>query len=900
MATIMRGKAQVLFGLLIMAAIILSSQFALGAVAPDVTRLLTINNQTFSARVASDSAGNIYVADIFYKKVRVYNYKGELKTTIGLKYTPTAIAVSPGNLLYVGENAQNGHCYIEEFSQAGALVSTMNATAPHAMAFLSTGELYLLDGYIVKKLDASMNQTMTFGGYSTFPDPISMALSEQKGEIYVLDRGALATEGSYTNTPVWRVQVFDLGGKLLRSFSSYGFGADGKIGSASGIAVDKAGRIYISDNVQPIVAVFDENGVYLNTIYDATNPLYNMANLSYQNDRLYIASIAGSFVTAYAIDGYTLLDASPNPINVTWQPGMANPTRTLTISNSGTAPLTWQAVSGSAWLAVSQPTGTVGANSVQDVSVTINAAGLPAGQKSVSGTITITAPGATNAVTVNVAVADAPTLTVSPSSISVTKKYNESTAPIALTVTIGNDQSGGALTWHATVSSDAGWLSMNPINGNSLLATAPSVKIADAVAPGSYSGNIIVALDGAVGSPVTVPVSLVVDSSSSITVQTNSADASFTITGPGFTDSGTGQSYLKDGVSAGSYTVTYGKVIGFKTPAGETKTIAVGESAVFTGNYTDLRKSLDIVASHGSRKNESNAVAVFKGDGTKDLSFVPSMPYAYGVSTAVGDIDGDGVGEIIVGGVPAVVKAYKLSGTDASAVGGLEFSAYNKAQGVNLAAADFDGDGRDEIITGDAKMSSAVRVFSFNGSTVSDTGVYVEPFKDLGQGVNVAAADVDGDGSPELITIQAVSDVLPEVKIYKVNTAAGSGRWTASVSSRFTACSTAGETSLAAADVDADGVSDIIVLCRGQRGTEVREFSGSGNLIGSFQPTMAAGSLAAGDINFDGSAEIILGGAASDRDNKFWIFDFKGTLLKTMQLQTRSYGVRVSVGNLGY
>ncbi|MDA8103996.1 MAG: FG-GAP-like repeat-containing protein [Nitrospiraceae bacterium] len=904
MATTLRGKKTELSLLLVLTVMFLSPQLLLGAVAPDVTRLLTINKQTFSARVASDAAGNIYVADILYNKVRVYNYKGELKTTISLKYTPTAIAVSPGNLLYVGENAQNGHYYIDIFNSAGASVRTLDAVRPAAMAFLSTGEMYLVDGYKVKKFDAAMNVVMEFGGYSIFRDPSAIAISEQKGEFYVLDRGGTATEGAYANTPVWRVQAFDLAGAPLRSFSSYGYGAEGKIGSASGIAVDKDGRIYISDNLQPIIAVFDANGVFLKTIYDAANPLYNMANITYNNDRLYLASLAGNFVTAYAVGAYTVLDAAPNPIDFTWQKGMADPSKTLTISNSGTAPLTWNATvdaASASWLSISQSTGTVAANSGQDVTVAVSTAGFGAVPPS-AGTITITTPGGEKLVAVNVTVAPAATLTVSPATINISRKSSETTAPIPITITIGNDVSGGTLKWSASVSPDAGWLSVNPVEGPSTLPAA-AVRIADAVAAGSYNGSITVTLGGADGSPVTVPVTLEVIAASNITVTTNNADAKFTISGPaGFAVSDSGLNFTQADVAPGSYTVTYENIAGFKTPASETKTIDVGQSAAFVGDYADLRKNLNIVASHGSHKSESNEVEIFSMDPasgavSRAFSFTPSMPYAYGVSTAVGDVDGDKAADIIVGGAPSVVKGFTRGG---AAIPGLEFSAYSRARGVNLAAADFDADGHDDIITGDATDSSVVRVFSYSASAVADTGVYIEPFKDLGQGVNVAAADVDGDGAPELIALQADSDVVPEVKIYKVNTAAGSGHWTADMTGRFKACSTPAATGLAAADVDADGVSDIIVLCRGRRGTEVREFSGSGNLIGSFRPTMAVGSLAAGDINFDGSAEIILGGAASDRDNKFWILDPKGTLIKTMQLQTRSYGVRVSVGNLGY
>jgi hypothetical protein len=370
-----------------------------------------------------------------------------------------------------------------------------------------------------------MNQVLEFGGYTMFREASALAISEQKGEIYVLDRGGTATEGSYTGTPVWRVQVFDLAGNLLRNFSSYGFGADGKIGSASGVAVDNEGRVYVSDNVQPIVEVFDANGVALQTIYDAAHPLYNPVNITYQNSKLYIASLAGNFVTTYAIDGYTALDAAPNPIDVTWQKGMAAPLKTLTISNSGTVQLDWQATvdaASASWLGISQTAGTVAGSSSQDVAVTIDTAGLAAG-RAYAGSVTITAPGASKTIAVNVTVGQPPVLTVTPASISIKKKFNEKTTPIPISVTIDNDVSGGTLTWHASAASDAAWLNMSPLEGTSALASAPLVTIADALQPGTFSGGITVTLDGAAGSPVTVPVSVEVVSTSSIIVKTNNA-----------------------------------------------------------------------------------------------------------------------------------------------------------------------------------------------------------------------------------------------------------------------------------------------------------------------------------------------------------------------------------------
>ncbi len=907
MAKILRGKTGVLFISLFLTVIFLVQMQAQGATAPAVTRLLTIPDQSFAGKVISDSNGNIYVADIFYKTVRIYDSSGQFKKSIGLSYVPTAIALSPDNLLYVGEDAQDGHYYIDVYSSSGAKVRTMDAEGPAAMAFLSTGELYLVDRYKVRKFNASMVQMTEFGGYTMFRDPSSIAINEQKGELYILDMGGVGTEGSYANTPVWRVQAFDLkNGALLRSFSSYGYGADGMVGSASAVAVDKDGRIYVSDNVQPIIAVFDENGAYLKTIFDTTNPLTNPANISYRNDRLYMASLAGNFVTAFGIDAYGLLEVTPPAIDTKWQSGMPAPAKLLSLSNKGTGPLTWQATvdaASSSWLSVSQVSGTLAANSAQDVTVAINTTGFTAGQTH-TGSIDITSNGGSQTVAVKVTVADQPVLTVNPSVITVTRKSNEKTNPMPLNITIGNDISGGLLTWHAAAVSDTGWLGMNPTEGTSGLASAPLVTFADTVAPGTYGGSITVTLEGAAGSPVTVPVTLEVVSANRIVVTTNTAEASFTVDGPdGATFSGTGESYTADSVAPGSYTITYKSVPGFKTPPSETKSIGIGEDATFVGTYTDLRQRMNIVASHGFRKNESNEVAIFKGDGTFVTSFVPALPYSYGVSTTVGDVDGDGVMDIVVGGAPSIVKGYHRDG---SPISGLEFSAYEIPRrgspgGVNLSAADFDGDGKEEIITGDASYSSVVRVFSFGGASVADTGVYIEPFKDLGQGVNVAAGDVDGDGSLELIALQANSDVVPEVKIYKVNTAAGAGRWTADLTLRFKACDSAARTGLSVADVDGDGIADIIVLCSGRRGPVVREFKGNGSLIASFVPAAPAiGSLAAGDTNFDGIAEIVAGDSASLGNRSFRILDPQGSITNTVKAFTNSYGVRVSVGNLGY
>jgi hypothetical protein len=132
----------------------------------------------------------------------------------------------------------------------------------------------------------------------------------------------------------------------------------------------------------------------------------------------------------------------------------------------------------------------------------------------------------------------------------------------------------------------------------------------------------------------------------------------------------------------------------------------------------------------------------------------------FGVNVAAGDLDGDGSDEILTGAGPGAVFGPHVRGweVDGSPLAGASFMAYGTPRwGVNVTAGDLDGDGYDEIITGagpGAVFGPHVRAFDYDGgpSAIPDPGVSYFAYGTLKWGVNVAAGDIDGDGFDEIIT----------------------------------------------------------------------------------------------------------------------------------------------------
>jgi len=173
----------------------------------------------------------------------------------------------------------------------------------------------------------------------------------------------------------------------------------------------------------------------------------------------------------------------------------------------------------------------------------------------------------------------------------------------------------------------------------------------------------------------------------------------------------------------------------------------------------------DIITGAGPGAVFGPHVRGFKGWGTPmtGLSFLAYGTNKYGVNVTTGDIDGNGIHEIITGAGPGAVfgphvRAFTYNpslGTEP--VPGVSYFAYGTPKwGVNVAAGDIDGDGFDEIVTGagpGAVYGPHVRGWNVDGGPA--TAIPWVSFLAYGTnkfGVNVCCGDVDGDGMAEIIT----------------------------------------------------------------------------------------------------------------------------------------------------
>jgi hypothetical protein len=225
-----------------------------------------------------------------------------------------------------------------------------------------------------------------------------------------------------------------------------------------------------------------------------------------------------------------------------------------------------------------------------------------------------------------------------------------------------------------------------------------------------------------------------------------------------------------------------------------------------------------------------------KAFGGRNLSFDAGTGGTGGATVAAGNVRGGQLDDIVVGsgpGVPSQVAIFNSDGT----FSGLRFSPYGSAfmGGVSVAVADVNGDGVDEIVTGAGPGGGPnVRVFTGDGTPVASFFAYDPNFHG---GVHVSSADINGDRIDEIVT-GAGPGGGPNVEVFGAD---------GTLKASFFAYDPNfhGGVNVAGADLDGDGFSEIITGPGAGGGPHVRTFSGGGSPRGlgffAYDPRFAGG-----------------------------------------------------------
>ena len=314
----------------------------------------------------------------------------------------------------------------------------------------------------------------------------------------------------------------------------------------------------------------------------------------------------------------------------------------------------------------------------------------------------------------------------------------------------------------------------------------------------------------------------------------------------------------------------------------------------------DVAHDLAVGSTVINRASVSRGGDVTAGNnGAADVAVLVAVPTC--------DVNGDGTSDLVTGAGPLGgphVRVLTAVGSNVTELA--SFYAYDPAfsGGVFVACGDLTGDGIAEMITGAGPGGEPhVRVLNGAGGNVTELASFLAYDPAFLGGVTVATGDIDGDGTTEIIT-GAGAGGGPHVRVFSL---AGT-----SVTERasFFAYDPdfSGGVTVATGDIDGDGAAEIITGAGAGGGPHVRVLSlANGGLTETvsfyaYDPSFEGGVfVAAGDVDGDGKAEVITGPGASG-ESQVRVFAVAAGLIELMSIDAYNQpfqgGVHVAIGDI--
>jgi len=232
------------------------------------------------------STGNIIVADRDNSRIQVFDSTGgflfEFDGSVGEGGTfiePKAVALDGAGNIYVAD-AEDFEPFglIQKFDSAGNYLDDFTVDSPRGVAVLSSGNIVVIDAWDQEEIDVynaagilQFSFDGTTGGGDLFDKPKGVAV-DGSDKIYVAD------------SDNDQIQIFNSAGSFLSKFGSFcklfGFGSptagcvdpdgggplelgDGQFNRPNGIAVGSTGIIYVADDNNDRIQLFDSSGSFL-------------------------------------------------------------------------------------------------------------------------------------------------------------------------------------------------------------------------------------------------------------------------------------------------------------------------------------------------------------------------------------------------------------------------------------------------------------------------------------------------------------------------------------------------------------------------------------------------------------------------------------------------------------